>query len=320
MKNSTSNQFTGYHAPDYRFRFHNRSISHRALFLPIGMKKHPKIIRLIKGESPLSVFNCQSIHEARQAFNQLRKRFDFAYWAISDYRIRHIDDADSIVPLCLNRYQHYIIDIMQKRHSLRKTSRYVITKSFPQCGLTTCVQAYIIWLQYFHCANNSCTYSSGDVTLNPLKANLLRHFGKDTVSTAKKIPLRGLDWSAHFNSFRSPDAGRGINFGYIHFADMSKWKDPDGQLSARAARAAVSGVLMEYFTLVVFEGNIPPADRFPFQSYRDLDLEYNTKIHLFSPLARNPYFLAHTVLAASQPADSHLIHLHLDPSLVDSQT
>ena len=132
MKNSAPNQFTGYHAPDYRFRFHIRSISHRALFLPIGMKKHPKIIRLIKGETPLYVFNCQSIHEARQAFNQLRKRFDFAYWAISDYRIRHIDDADNIVPLCLNRYQHHIIDTMQKRHSLRKTSRYVITKSFPQ--------------------------------------------------------------------------------------------------------------------------------------------------------------------------------------------
>ena len=62
------NPYSGHQAPGFRFCFHVRAIAHRSLFLPLSMKTLPKIQRLLKGESPLTVFECCSIKEARHSF------------------------------------------------------------------------------------------------------------------------------------------------------------------------------------------------------------------------------------------------------------
>ena len=157
MKRSSRNPYTGRQSPGFRFCFHVRAIAHRPIYLPLVMKTHHKIQQLLKGESPLSVFECSSYQEARLAFSELRKKFDFAYWAITEYYIRDLNDADNIIPLHLNSYQYYLIDILQKRYHNHQPSRYVITKSFRRCGITTCIQAYILWLQTCQCSNNSYT-------------------------------------------------------------------------------------------------------------------------------------------------------------------
>ena len=111
MKRTYRNPYTGRHSPGFRFCFHVRAIAHRPIFLPLVMKNHYKIQRLLKGESPLSVFECSSYQAARVAFSELRKKFDFAYWAITEYYIRDLNDADNIIPLHLNTCQNYLIDI-----------------------------------------------------------------------------------------------------------------------------------------------------------------------------------------------------------------
>ncbi len=313
-----SNPYSGQQAPGFRFCFHVRSIAHRSLFLPLLMKKHHLIQRLLKGESPLTVFNKTTITEARKAFCELRKKFDFTYWAINEYYIHNIQDADQIIPLRLNSIQHYLIDILQKRYYNHQHSRYVITKTMPRCGVTTCVQAYILWLQTCQCTNNSYTCSSNAINLNPLKTDLCRYLKRDVVPSEPWIYIPKSDSRSFFNTYRNPDFIRGINLGYVHFADMSKWKDNEGTLSSRTFRAAVSAVLLEHFTLVVLEGNIPKEDRFQMKNFADFSIPVQFRREKLKPYTHNPFFLDFVVNAHYPEPNSPFLHVNLDHAFYPS--
>ncbi len=88
------NPFSGKNSSGFRFRIHIRSISTQPLYLPIEMTSLPQIMQLMQGISPIIVFNCHSKEYALSAFYNLRKQYDFDYWAASEYLIRDINDAD----------------------------------------------------------------------------------------------------------------------------------------------------------------------------------------------------------------------------------
>lgn len=264
---SSRNPLSGRNSSGYRFKFQVRAIAYHTLFLPLEMKYIPQIQQLIRGVSPLTVFNCSMMESARKAFYDLRKKYDFDYWAATEYFIRDLADADNIIPLRLNSYQFFVIDILRKRYFNRQLGRYIITKSIRRCGLSTCIQAYILWMQTFQRRNNSYTCSSSDISLFPLKSDLCRFLRRDIIPTDMGIFLPRVDGRAFFNTFRTPDAIRGINLGYVHFADMSRWRDSDSRKSVRAYSAAVSAVLLDYFTLVVLEGNVPKEENFSIEKF-----------------------------------------------------
>ena len=306
------NPYNGRRSAGYRFRFHVRSISHRSLFLPIAMKSVPEIRRLVSGESPLDVFNVQSLGAARNSFNELRKKYDFPFWAATEYRVRDIHDADLTVPLLLNSYQHYIIDTFLRRFSDRLPGRYVISKSFRSCGVTTCVQAYIIWRQMYMWRKNSATYGASMSNLNPLKANMVRNFYDSAAKTeANRILIPSAGYSAFFTSYHSPDALRGIDFGYVHLADMSKFYDPSRYKSERAFSAAYSGMLPDYYTLIVMEGNIPGENLFRLEDNHDIRDPRAMRSEDYYRVCRNPSFLRRVVHASNTDDSYPFIHLNL---------
>lgn len=313
---SSRNPFSGRNSSGYRFKFHVPSIAYNTLFLPIEMKSVPQIQQLIQGVHPLTVFNCCSLNSAKKAFCNLRKRYDFDYWAVKEYSIHDIDDADNIIPLRLNQYQFFVIDILRKRYFNRQFGRYIITKSLRRCGLSTCIQAYILWMQTFQRSNNSYVCSASDISLFPLKADLCRYLRRDIVPQDMGVFLPRVDGFAFFNTFRNPDSIRGINLGYIHFADMSRWLDFDSWKSVRAYSAAVSAVLLDYFTLVVLEGNIPNEHCFNIKKFiRDSHgMNENERKRILSKYFRNPFFI-NEVLAVSENRNSTFLHINLDHAL-----
>ena len=307
----TRDLFSGKNCSGYRFRIKVNSMFKSPLYLPLEMKSLPQIRQLMQGVSPLTVFKCHSISYARTAFNELRKRYDFDLWAATQYFIPDIKNPDSLVSLRLNDAQHFVIDIMRRRHFDRKRSRYIVTKSFGRCGLTTCIQAYILWMQTFQCSNNSYVCAPADYNLIPLKSNLSRHLGCGSISSAMDIFLPTIGWRAFFNTFENPDAIRGFNLGYVHFSDMSRWHNRR-KMSSRAYRASVSAVLLEYFTLVVMEGNIPGRHSFSIKKFVSRHpIEGDpTRTRILSKTFRNPFFINNVLVAQSSPAPySHLIHI-----------
>lgn len=319
MRDKNRSPYTGYQSPGFRFCFHVRAISHRPLFLPLLMKKVDQIRRLMQGESPLTVFKTNTIQEARKAFCSLRKMFDFTYWAVNEYYIRDIHDADKIVPLHLNSIQHYLIDVLQKRYYNHQHSRYVVTKTMRPCGVTTCIQAYILWLQTCQCTNNSYLCSSSAINLNPLKTDICRYLKRDIVPTEPFIYIPKADSRIFFNTYRNPDFIRGINLGYVHFADMSKWKDPEGYLAQRAYKAAFGAVLLEYFTLIVLEGNIPKEGRFQLKNHADFTIPELARRQKLLPFTNNPYFLDFVANAHFPAPNSPLLHIDLDQTFHPSR-
>lgn len=125
------------------------------------------------------------------------------------------------------------------------------------------------------------------------------------------IYIGNVDYRAFFNSFGRPDAIRGINLGYVHFADMSGWYDPHAKNAPRAYTAAVSAVLLDYFTLVVLEGNVPSSDSICRKSIVKLPAEtYSDRIMRLSGTFRNPFFI-NEVIGVNR-FDPALVHIDLD--------
>ena len=305
------NPYTGRLSAGFRFRFNVRALSHHPIYLPLEMKELPQIKLLMQGSSPLEVFNCQSLQAAREAFCELRKQFDFPFWAATEYFVHDIDDPDMIVPLRLNPWQHKIADTFLRRFFNREIGRYIITKSFGRVGVSTCVQAYILWRQTYHFLKNSFTCSASDISINPLKTNLCRYLNRDVVPTEKFIYLPKSDRRAFFNTFRSPDYIRGIDLGFVHFSDMSRWNDPDGDDASRVYAAASGSVLLKYYSLVVLEGNIPKPDRFRMNEHQKLSIPWKLRIIKLSDLSKNPFFLNHVALANIPNATPHLFPINL---------
>lgn len=303
------NYLTGKHAPGLRFRFKNKTLSRSPLLLPIAMKHHFLMRELLDGACPLHVFNTSDIHVARQRFNQLRCKYDFSYWAATNYQIRDINDPDNFVYLILNRKQDYFISIIQSCFEKKSHSRFIITKKGSRIGLTTCVQAYITWRQlYAGLPGNALFCGASDFNLLHLKANLLRHLQRKYHPSANYIYLPTSGYKCFFNPFTNPDAPRGIDFKYVHLADMSKWKDRIGKTSTRAYVAAISGVLLDYRTLVVLEGNRPldfPSENDNLKSYYDENVRF---------ALRPPHLLvqeaAYASLLQSDPSSTPL-YLHI---------
>ncbi|MDE5795118.1 MAG: hypothetical protein K2I08_10415 [Muribaculaceae bacterium] len=303
--------YTGRLSAGFRFRLNIRSISHKSLYLPLEMKELSQIKLLMQGTSPLEVFNCQSLQSARKAFNDFRKQFDFPFWAATEYHVRDIEDPDRIVPLCLNRFQHRIADTFLKRYFNRELGRYVITKTFGRIGVSTCVQAYILWRQTYYFPKHSYTCSASDISINPLKTNLCRYLHRDIVPSEKYLFLPKVGRRAFFNTYHSPDYIRGIDLGFAHFADMSRWHDPDDDYASRAYSAASSSVLLKHYTLVVLEGNIPKPDRFQMKEHQKLYLPRHIRLSNLSNLSNNPFFLDQVVLANIPKCIPHLHPINL---------
>lgn len=308
------NPFTGYHSPGLRFRLNCRAISHTPLYLPLAMKNHPQVLCLISGVSPLEVFAVSTISEARRAFNHLREQFDFTFWAVRNYRVRDINDPDKIIPYFLPEKLAPMIHIFLIRYHNRMLGKYVITKEHGKIGLTTCLQAFILWRQVrSEFKGNAIIFGASSSALYPLKDNLCRHLGFYP-SAAKRIyfpsrigsypdPVWG---SVMFNSVKNPDGARGIDFSFALFADMSKWRDRKRINSDRAKSACIGTVLLEYQTLFILEGD-RPSD-FP-QSQSDL-LEYRDR-KVFYALSRPSLLLDEAIYSSLYPDSSYFYHIKI---------
>lgn len=276
------------------------------------MKELPEIQRLRQGESPLAVFERSDIQESRKAFNELRYRYDFPFWAAKEYPIRDIHNADSEVTLILNSYQYHIIDKFMTRYFKRLSSRYIITKDFGRCGVSTCVQAYILWLQLYRWPKNSQTCGASELNISPLKENLIQYIYLGLSAPAKKrIYNYKIDHSSFFNTFRSPDALRGIDFAYVHLADMGKWYDPKRRYAPRAYAAAYSGVLDNYRTLIVMEGNIMNEKYFHLEDNYNLKKPNTLQLCDYPKICRNPFFLREVVDAHNPACPSPFLLINL---------
>lgn len=274
------NPLTGRFSTGFRFRLNCRPVSRLPLYLPLPMKNNVHIRKILEGEHPCDAFGCNSIDAAKFHFNNIRKKYDFPFWAATEYKVRDIKDPDNIVPLYLNEAQNHVIAIIEERFFLKMPGRYIIAKRPYRQGITTCVQAYIIWRQlYSDYPGNAYICGASEFNMLHMRTNLARFFNREKAPKDNWFRFPDHYNASFFNPFTNPDCPRGIDFRYVHFADMSKWKDTGGKLGYRAYVAGISGVLPDYWTLIVLEGTMPPFYEWnaDFQKLYDEKVKYAIK-------------------------------------------
>lgn len=268
--------FSGHKSPGVRFQFKCPQLSRHTLWLPIEMKSIPQISDLRKGIDPRIALRASSIKGARDNFKSLRASFDFSYWAATSYEITDVKSPLQTIPLLLNASQRLIIDTFLKDLSNGLYGRYVISKQPGKVGLTTAVQAYIIWRQLFkHYGMNSFYASPSGRTVNALRLNTARLLHKIDIRPSRhRSPKRikidsvrrkyfmGRFSYAHITSARNENAARGIDISFVHFADFSKCSPDSCHSTMRCFIGAMSGVLLQPPSLIVLEGDIPSPNSF----------------------------------------------------------
>lgn len=256
------------------------------------MRQLPEIQQLFQGISPLTVFNKKSLPTARKAFYEFRKKHDFAYWAATEYHISDCNNPKNIIPLHINQHQHKIIDTFERRYFKRLPATYVISKTIPNCGVTTCVQAYIQWRQIYNFGSSSYTCTSSLKHLEVLKTPLCRLI-KEDIPEHNYIFIPKANAHIYFNSYQYPTFRSAKDFTYVHLADMTKWKDPQGKTSAdifvNASRAILESPESSHL-LLVLEGDIPKERVYIHPAFCQIHLK-KFPMQFLSHLSPNPYFL-----------------------------
>lgn len=286
MRTKIFNPLAGKNSPGSRFRFRVRSIAHQSLYLPKTMEFLPQVRQLIDGVSPLVVFNCKDIKAARQAFYDLRKKFDFPYWAALDYMIPDKINPSNLVTLHLNYIQRYLAAVFIMRANAGFQGKYIISKTVPKCGLTTFVQAYILWLQLYHHSQHSITCAQSPDMVERLKTNITNYLH---IKVRRDVVFVTDSASALFQSVYNPDYLDMCRGNYVHLADMSKWIDPTGEISDHIYTYSFNNWLRKHASLFVLEGDYPSPLPFP-----------------------NPFFLNKLMLSSDPNVASEFFHINLN--------
>lgn len=286
MRTKIFNPLAGKNSPGSRFRFRVRSIAHQSLYLPNAMESLTQVRQLIDGVSPLVVFNCTDIKAARHAFYDLRKKFDFPYWAVLDFLIPDNRNHKRLVTLHLNRYQRYLTNVFMGRADAGLHGKYIISKTMPKCGLTTFVQAYILWLQLYHHSQHSITCAQSPDMVERLKTNITNYLHK---KVRRDVVFVTDTASALFQSVYNPHYLDMCRSSFVHFADMSKWIDNYEENSNHIYFNALCGWSRKPASLFVLEGDDPSISAYP-----------------------NPFFLNKLVIASDPNVTSEFFHINLD--------
>lgn len=303
------NPISGLNSAGPRFKVRIRSLAHENMYLPVSMRSLPQMRLLLDGVSPLTVFNSTSIKHARLAFYRLRSKFDFPYWAALEFKVPDITNPHRIIPLRLNSLQHNLVDTFIHDSLDDGPRRYVITKTIPRCGLTTCIQAYIFWLQSYH-IDNSITCAHSDSEMNLMKANVARFLRKAGGKHRVSINNEGI--SALFQSFHTPNVLGRLSGRFVHLADMAKWLDHSWEGTPHILSNALNGWRRQKAAMFVLEGDRPANPDFRMEDYRNYYIPEAVRLMQLSFFSSNPVFLNIMVSASDSKANTGYRYIDLD--------
>lgn len=276
------------------------------------MKALPQITQLLTGVSPLVVFGCRDFKDARRAFYELRKKYDFPYWAALEYMIPDKENPKCILPLRLNRFQFYLADVFIKRANAGFSGKYIISKSVPKCGLTSCVQAYILWLQLYRYSHHSITCTESVDNMNRLKSIVAECIHKPSGSNIVSVKDTA---SSLFQSIYDPHVLDRCPSSYVHLADMSKWPDPTSELSLHIYSNAYQRWNATPASLFVLEGDTPSHAMFRAEDYRNYLIQESFRLMQLRDFFSNPYFVNRLVIASDPKVNSEFHYINLDQAL-----
>lgn len=218
---------------------------------------------------------------AFDAFERLRIRYDFEYWAWRVVKIRDKLTGDT-VPLRLNAGQRKMLAVMESERLARRPVRVILLKA-RQWGGSTLVTLYFAWIQLVvrrrwnillaaHVLNTAALLRSN-------YADLLRNYpeelwleevkprlkGVPGTSATRRVP--GREATLAIGSAHAPASLRGLDASMAHLSEVAFWIDSPKLSAADTVRAMGAGIPLAPDTVVVMESTANGTGNFFHQEW-----------------------------------------------------
>lgn len=272
------NPITGENSVGERFVFELKDFPIKVQHLPVSMRKVPLLKQLAKAGSIAAFLNkIGGDNDDRlkviEQFVRLRNEHDFPFWAASYVYIKPKGGGEDIL-FRLNRPQRRLISRLENMRLANKPIRLVLLKA-RQWGGSTATQLYIAWLQLVHKVGlNSLIVGHVkdastevkdmfDQMIEKYPVRLLYQLGETykedepklvgvgKTGNIQRIPQRKC--KIKIGTAEKPNSARGGDYNCVHLTEVGLWKTTEKMTPAQIVRSALSGMVYEPYTLVVYE-------------------------------------------------------------------
>lgn len=275
------NPYTGRGAVGERKKVVIEDFPIKEQYLPTSMLSNKLVKSIVKAGSVKSfitdTLKVEYTEEDRlkviEQFVRVRIKHDFCFWAATYVYIKNKGGGDDVL-FKLTRPQRRFVARLEKRRIANKPIRKVLLKA-RQWGGSTTSQLYMAWLQLVHKRGlNSLIIAHQGTGTDEIKdmfdrmikeypIELLYDIGAvyndnepKMVGVGKsgnifRVPQRNC--KIKLGTAERPDSCRGGDYNLVHCSEVGIWKKTDGKSPEDIVRSACSGILLEPYTMIVYE-------------------------------------------------------------------
>ena len=220
---------------------------------------------------------------------RLRCRHDFPFWAATLVYIKNKGGGDDVL-FRLTRPQRRFVERLEELRKAGRPIRLVLLKA-RQWGGSTLSQIYMAWLQLVHKVGlNSLIIAHQGSGSDEIKDMFDRMIGRYPVSMLHRPGERfpenepklvgvGRSGSIHrvpqrnckikIGTAERPDSCRGGDYNLVHLSEVGLWKATEGKRPEDIVRSACSGVLLQPYTMIIYESTANGTGNFFQAEYDD---------------------------------------------------
>lgn len=278
---ATFNSYTGEGAVGERRLIHIEDFPIPDQWLPVEMLDVPLIKQIVKAGTIkkfitdyLKVEYSDSERlKVIDAFVRVRIKEDFCFWAATYVYIKQKGGGDDVL-FVLTRPQRRFVARLEKRRRANKPIRLILLKA-RQWGGSTTSQLYMAWLQLVHKTGlNSLIIAHLNKASDEIKdmfdrmiekypIELLHEIGERYNKNERKLVGVGKSGAIYrvpqrnckikLGTMESPDSCRGGDYNLVHCSEVGIWKKTEGKSPEDVVRSACSGILLQPYTMIVYE-------------------------------------------------------------------
>lgn len=275
------NPYTGEGAVGERRKVAIDDFPIRTQYLPVGMLQVPLVAKLIKAGSiekfTINVLNSEYSETERmkviEQFVRVRIRYDFCFWAAMFVYIKNKGGGDDVL-FKLTRPQRRFVARLEELRLAGEPIRIILLKA-RQWGGSTVSQLYMAWLMLVHKVGlNSLIIAHQGTATDEIKdmfdrmikrypVGLLYELGASYDNNEPKMVAVGKSGAifrvpqrnckVKLGTAERPDSCRGGDYNLVHCSEVGIWKKTDEKSPEDIVRSACSGILLEPYTMIVYE-------------------------------------------------------------------
>ena len=219
---------------------------------------------------------------------RLRCKHDFAFWAATFVYIKRKGGGDDVL-FRLTFPQRKFVTTLESKRLANKPIRLVLLKA-RQWGGSTTSQLYIAWLQLMHKTGlNSLIIAHQHSGTDEIKdmfdrmiasypIEMLYELGESYKNNEPKMTRVGNSGSIFripqrnckikLGTAEKPDSCRGGDYNLVHISEVGVWKKTDNKTPEDIVRSACSGILLQPYTMIVYESTANGTGNFFEREYK----------------------------------------------------